>query len=116
MELYGNSSMFAELCDNMKRFYMERNTDLRASDASREKRPDWYKQNDMMGMMFYIDNFAGNMKGVQKKLDYIEQCGVNYIHLMPFLDTPEGAPMVAMQYQTSARYRKSLAQWRIWSI
>ena len=45
MELYGNSSMFAELCDNMKRFYMERNTDLRASDASREKRPDWYKQN-----------------------------------------------------------------------
>ena len=90
MELYGNSSMFAELCDNMKRFYMERNTDLRASDASREKRPDWYKQNDMMGMMFYIDNFAGNMKGVQKKLDYIEQCGVNYIHLMPFLDTPEG--------------------------
>ena len=63
MELYGNSSMFAELCDNMKRFYMERNTDLRASDASREKRPDWYKQNDMMGMMFYIDNFAGNMKG-----------------------------------------------------
>lgn len=90
MELYGNSSMFAELCDNMKRFYMERNTDLRASDASREKRPDWYKQNDMMGMMFYIDNFAGNMKGVQKKLDYIEQCGANYIHLMPFLDTPEG--------------------------
>lgn len=90
MELYGNSSMFAELCDNMKRFYMERNTDLSASDASREKRPDWYKQNDMMGMMFYIDNFAGNMKGVQKKLDYIEQCGVNYIHLMPFLDTPEG--------------------------
>lgn len=90
MELYGNSSMFAELCDNMKRFYMERNTDLRASDASREKRPDWYKQNDMMGMMFYIDNFAGNMKGVQKKLDYIEQCGVNYIHLMTFLDTPEG--------------------------
>ena len=71
MELYGNSSMFAELCDNMKRFYMERNTNLRASDASREKRPDWYKQNDMMGMMFYIDNFAGNMKGVQKrKLHY----------------------------------------------
>lgn len=90
MEIYGNSSMFAELCDNMKRFYMERNTDLRASDANREKRPDWYKQNGMMGMMFYIDNFAGNMKGVQEKLDYVEQCGVNYIHLMPFLDTPEG--------------------------
>lgn len=41
-------------------------------------------------MMFYIDNFAGNMKGVQSKLDYIEQCNVNYIHLMPFLETPKG--------------------------
>lgn len=41
-------------------------------------------------MMFYIDNFAGNMKGVESKLDYIEQCNVNYIHLMPFLDTPKG--------------------------
>ena len=30
------------------------------------------------------------MKGVQSKLDYIEQCNVNYIHLMPFLETPEG--------------------------
>ena len=90
MELYGNDSMFAELCDNMERFYHERSRSLKTSDYMREARPDWYKQNDMMGMMFYIDNFAGNMKGVQKKLDYIEQCGVNYIHLMPFLDTPEG--------------------------
>ncbi|HBA98172.1 MAG TPA: amylosucrase [Lachnospiraceae bacterium] len=41
-------------------------------------------------MMFYIDNFANNMKGVQSRLDYIEKCNVNYIHLMPFLETPEG--------------------------
>lgn len=90
MELYNNSSMFAELCDRMEQFYQERNGVLRRSDEDREKRPDWYKQNDMMGMMFYIDNFAGNMAGVEAKLDYIEDCGVNYIHLMPFLDTPKG--------------------------
>lgn len=90
MELYGNSSMYAELCDHMEQFYRERSVGLKNSDAQREARPDWYKQNDMMGMMFYIDNFAGNMKGVQKKLDYIQECGVNYVHLMPFLDTPEG--------------------------
>ncbi len=40
--------------------------------------------------MLYIDNFAGNMKGVEEKLDYIEKCSVNYVHLMPFLDTVEG--------------------------
>ena len=90
MELYDNDSMFAELCDNMERFYRERKGVLRKADIVREENPDWYKKNDMLGMMFYIDNFAGNMKGVQKKLDYIEKCNVNYIHLMPFLDTVEG--------------------------
>lgn len=90
MELYGNDSMFAELCDNLRRFYLERKEELRALDLERETNQGWYKKNDMLGMMFYIDNFAGNMKGVESRLDYIEKCNVNYIHLMPFLDTPEG--------------------------
>ncbi len=90
MELYGNGDMFAELCHNMERFYRERNNALKDTDLYRESRPDWYKSNDMLGMMFYIDNFAGTMQAVEDRLDYIEQCNVNYIHLMPFLDTPAG--------------------------
>ena len=90
MELYGNSSMFAELCDNLYRFYEERNDDLKTIDEQREEHPDWYKSNDMLGMMFYIDNFGGNMKGVEARLEYLEKNNVNYIHLMPFLDTVEG--------------------------
>ena len=89
MELYDNSSMFAELCDFLHAFYEERSNALKSRDRQREDHPDWYKQNDMLGMMFYIDNFAGDMKGVRAKLDYIKKCNVNYIHLMPFLDTPE---------------------------
>lgn len=90
MELYNNDSMFAELGDNMRQFYLDRDKELKKRDEKRAADPGWYKQNDLLGMMFYIDNFAGNMKGVESKLDYIEQCNVNYIHLMPFLDTPEG--------------------------
>ncbi len=90
MELYGNDSMYAELCDNLHRFYMERNKDLKAMDIEREKNPEWYKSNDMLGMMLYIDNFAGNIKGVESKLDYLEKANVNYLHLMPFLDTVPG--------------------------
>ena len=89
-ELYGNDSMFAELCDNLHRFYEERNQDLKASDLRREENPGWYKQNDMLGMMLYIDNFAGDIKGVESRLDYLEKSNVNYIHLMPFLETPKG--------------------------
>ena len=90
MELYGNSPMFAELCDQMHRFYEERTDVLKKLDSKREADSDWYKKNDMLGMMFYIDNFAGNMKGVESKIDYLEKNNVNYIHLMPFLDTPKG--------------------------
>ncbi|MCM1136813.1 MAG: alpha-amylase family glycosyl hydrolase [Clostridium sp.] len=90
MELYENDSMFAELCDNLKIFFDERNGALKSLDTEREADLEWYKRNDMLGMMFYIDNFAGDMKGVEAKLDYIEKCNVNYIHLMPFLETPEG--------------------------
>lgn len=89
MELYENDSMFAELCDTMYRFYLERSDALKQMDLDREKDPNWYQRNDMLGMIFYIDNFAENMKGVETKLDYIEQCNVNYIHLMPFLETPK---------------------------
>ncbi len=89
-ELYGNDAMFAELCGQLERFYEERGTQLKQRDREREEHPDWYKQNDMLGMMFYIDNFAGNMKGVEERLDYLENCEVNYIHLMPFLDTVDG--------------------------
>lgn len=90
MQLYGNDEMFAELCEHLYAFYKERSEKLKTLDKKREADPNWYKKNDMLGMMFYIDNFAGNMKGVQGKLDYLEKNNINYIHLMPFLDTPKG--------------------------
>lgn len=89
-ELYNNDEMFEELCQNLKYYYDERKEALKRSDLEREAEPNWYKKNDMLGMMFYIDNFAGNMKGVEQRLDYLEKSNVNYIHLMPFLDTVEG--------------------------
>ncbi len=90
MELYDNQDMFTELVMKMESFYKERGKAFRDLDQQREDDPGWYRQNNMLGMMFYIDNFAGNMKGVKSRLDYIQECNVNYIHLMPFLETPEG--------------------------
>ena len=68
MELYDNDDMFAELCDQMKRYYDERNEKLKTLDAEREAAGEWYRRRDMLGMMMYIDNFAGNIRGVQEKL------------------------------------------------
>lgn len=90
MELYQNDSMFAELCENMYQYYKERRQQLKLRDIKREKTPDWFKKNDMLGMMLYIDNFAGNLKEMKKKLPYLAACNINCIHLMPFLDSPKG--------------------------
>lgn len=90
MELYGNDAMYAELCEQMYDYYLKRSTELKKRDIKKEKNPDWFKEKEMLGMMLYIDNFASNLKGVEKKLAYLKECNVNCLHLMPFLDTPKG--------------------------
>ena len=87
MELYDNGSMFAELCETMRWYAENRRPVLRRRDDAREQDPGWYKRRDLLGMMLYIDNFAGTLNGVRDKLDYLEEAGVNCLHLMPFLDT-----------------------------
>ena len=89
-ELYeGGAEYFEELCRIMEQRGRERDAKLKRLDKKREENPEWYKGNDMVGMMMYTDAFAGNLKGVKKKLDYIEECGVRCLHLMPLLDSPE---------------------------
>ncbi len=90
MELYDNESMFAELCQNLYEFAKARPAALKKRDLEREADPEWYKSNALLGMMMYIDNFAGNLNGLREKLPYIQQAGVNLLHLMPFLDTVPG--------------------------
>ena len=88
-ELYPEDG-FSYLCSRLKARYEERRASLKKLDRTREEDPDWYKRNDMAGMMMYTEAFAGNLKGVKERLPYIQECGVNYLHLMPLLDSPEG--------------------------
>ncbi|MCI9006942.1 MAG: amylosucrase [Lachnospiraceae bacterium] len=90
MELYDNGDMFAELCEQMHTYALARDRELLKLDREREQNPEWFRGNDMLGMMLYIDNFAGNLQGVKEKLDYLSSCNVNCIHLMPFLESPKG--------------------------
>ena len=70
--------------------YRGRSTALKKRDRAREARPDWYKGNDLLGMCLYVDQFAGTLNGVREKLGYLKEMGVNYLHLMPFLDMVDG--------------------------
>lgn len=81
---------FEEIISRIKKFYDQRNSVLKLSDQRRENDPEWYKRNNLIGMMMYVGAFAETLKGLEDKLDYVEECRVNYLHLMPLLDSPKG--------------------------
>ena len=90
-ELYhGDEQAFSYFMEMLHRNYTERKEELRELDRSREECPGWYKDGSLIGMLMYVNCFARTLKGVRKKLNYIRECGVNYLHLMPLLESPEG--------------------------
>ena len=90
-ELYnGDMQAYTYFVGMLNRAYQARPEALRRLDESREANPDWYRGHDMTGMLMYVKPFAGTLNGVRAKLDYIQDCGVNYLHLMPLLESPEG--------------------------
>lgn len=90
-ELYHNNmEAFEYFCGMLRRCFHERKSALQALDQSRTEHPDWYRSNQLMGMMLYPSAFARTLNGVRERIDYLEECGVNYLHLMPLLDSPPG--------------------------
>lgn len=88
MELYNDRAALDALEAEMFAAYAGRSAELRALDADREKDPDWYRRGSMQGMTMYTDLFAGNLKKLVKKLPYLQQQGITYLHLMPLLKMP----------------------------
>ena len=82
----GGEAEFQRLRDMLEDQFAKRPAALKKLDEKRLEQPDWYRKNDIVGMMMYTDAFAKTLKGIREKLDYIEDCGVNCIHLMPLLD------------------------------
>ena len=94
-ELYGQlyreeEEAWNAFVDMLAAAWRERPAELRRLDRTREDDPAWYKGHELVGMLMYVNAFAGTLKGVKQKLDYIEDCGVNYLHLMPLLESPAG--------------------------
>ncbi|WP_295762286.1 alpha-amylase family protein [uncultured Oscillibacter sp.] len=90
-ELYHDGEeAFRRFVEMLRAAWRARKKPLRDQDALREADPDWYRRRDLLGMMLYADAFAGDLKGVEGKLDYLQECGVDYLHLMPLLESPKG--------------------------
>ena len=89
-ELYNDEHAFEYFVSMLKEYYASRPIELKQWDEAREVVPDWYTGSEMLGVLMYTQCFAGTLKGVQSHLDYIKECGINYVHLMPLLQSPAG--------------------------
>ena len=93
--LYGeradSSNRFPELVVGLAEMHLEREADLRDLDRQREEDKDWIMSPNWVATMLYVDRFSKNLKGFMQKIDYLEELGVNYVHLMPLLKMPQEA-------------------------
>ena len=68
-ELYHNDmASFDRFTDMLYAAYAARSEDLKLMDRAREADPDWYKGHDLVGMLMYVNAFAGTLNGVREKL------------------------------------------------
>ncbi len=89
LALYGHlpdvEASFYTLVRHLAEGWVARPDRLKLRDLEADLEPDWFLRQDMVGYVFYLDRFNSNIKGVLKKLDYLEELGVKYVHFMPCL-------------------------------
>lgn len=91
--LYGERPDFktqmVSLVETLAQRYMERSPHLRKSDLSRERDYNWFLSQKWVGMALYCDRFSGDIAGLHEKLPYLQELGINMLHIMPILDCPQ---------------------------
>jgi amylosucrase len=69
--------------------HIQRSPELKVIDKYRQSNPQWFTNENIAGMMLYVDRFAKNLHGLEEKLHYFEDLGINMLHLMPILKAPK---------------------------
>ena len=83
-------ALIDDLLDTALSTVATRSQDLQRRDAAREIDTEWFLDEAMFGYVCYADRFAGDLRGVRDRIDYLRELGVTYLHLMPLLAPREG--------------------------
>ena len=70
--------------------YIARPEQLRQIDLERQMTPGWFQHECMLGYVCYTDLFADTLSTVMQHLDYLQELGITYLHLMPVLEPRHG--------------------------
>jgi len=93
--LYGHRKDFAQQAFNLVNVlasqYIARADELKQIDIHREQEFNWFLSQEWVGLALYTEGFAGDLQGLRGRLRYLQELGVNMVHVMPILECPQGA-------------------------
>jgi amylosucrase len=70
--------------------FQQRSPELHARDTQKKAAGYWHLDHQITGMSLYVDRCCGSLVKVQEELAYFKELGVNFLHLMPIFESPEG--------------------------
>ncbi len=93
--LYGHredlEAQMVRLVEVLAQNYIARPKPLKKLDKEREQDHQWFLHQRWVGMALYANAFAGRLPDLQERLPYLQELGVNLVHIMPILQCPPGA-------------------------
>jgi amylosucrase len=92
--LYGHRADFKpqmlRLVETMAKGYIHRSAELERVDIQREQDHNWFLSQKWVGMALYTNGFAENLGDLADKTPYVQELGINMVHVMPILMCPTG--------------------------
>lgn len=91
-EIYGpeNEEQFDQLLTQVFDAHNSRDKAFKKRDEEKAEGDIWFLSQQLAGMSLYVDRFAGHLKNMPERLDYLLNLGVNFLHFMPLFESPEG--------------------------
>jgi amylosucrase len=83
-----SETFFDELIKTIITASKKRPAVLKQRDLEKQEQEYWFLSNKINGMSLYVDRFCGNIQTLKTKLDYFENLGINFLHLMPVFESP----------------------------
>lgn len=93
--LYGQRDDFLQqmvrLVEVLATRYIERSDELEALDIERESDHNWFLDQKWVGMALYADGFGTDLPDLREHCSYLQELGINMLHIMPMMKCPPGA-------------------------
>lgn len=91
LQIYGDTEAVRQEFDRLLAIMHTAKTKRRPELKQMDKKGNsWYLSEKTVGMMLYLDKFCSDLSQFEKKIDYLAELGISYVHFMPLLKAREG--------------------------